>query len=239
MLNKKFLLLAVVFSLLAAGSVYWYLSSLAGGADSEKMVPVVTAAQDIPRNTVIQEQMLIKTEVPEEYVQPGAVSSIKEAEGKLARVKIFQGQQLIDKALIETGDRSASLAYAVPQGRRAVSVAVNEVSALDGQLMPGDRVDVAATLDFSGSGTDITQTSIILQDIEVLAVGRTLEAEARSWAQREGMEKTVTLAVLPEEAQPLILASEKGSIRMLLRSPGDSGKPNLGSLQLNDMLRGK
>jgi pilus assembly protein CpaB len=240
LLNKKLLLLAVVFSLLAAGSVYWYLSSLSSGTERGEMVPVVTAAQDIPKNTVIEEKMLVKTEIPREYAQGGVINNIKDAEGKVAQMKILQGQQVLSKALIQTGDRSAGLAYAVPKGRRAVSVAINEVSGLDGQLMPGDRVDVAATLDFSGSGGgDITQTSIILQDIEVLAVGRVLEAEKQSWAQRGEMEKTVTLAVLPEEAQPLILASERGSIRMLLRSPADSGKPNLGSLQLNDMLRGR
>jgi len=240
LLNKKLLFLAVVFSLLAAGSVYWYLSSLSGGAEELDMVPVVTAAQDIPKNTVIEEEMLVKTDIPREYAQGGAINNIKDAEGKVAQVKILQGQQVLSKALIQTGDRNAGLAYAVPKGRRAVSVAIHEVPGLDGQLMPGDRVDVAATLDFSGSGGGhITQTSIILQDIEVLAVGRVLEAENQSWAQRGEMEKTVTLAVLPEEAQPLILASERGSIRMLLRSPADSGKPNLGSLQLNDMLRGR
>lgn len=240
MLNKKLVVLAVILSLLAAGSVYWYLSGVSNRMDTTDKVPAVVAAVDIPSNTLIEEDMLLKTQLPRQYSQAGGVAEIQEAVGKVADSKIYSGQQVLSQALIAKGDEKAGLAYTVPPGRRAVSVAVDEVSGLDGQLMPGDRVDVAATLDFKGSGdSDITQTSIILQDIQVLAVGRVLDAEAQSWAEREGMEKTVTLAVLPQEAQPLILASERGSVRMLLRSPGDSKKSNLGSLQLNDMLRGR
>lgn len=240
MLNKKLLALAILLSLLAAGSVFWYLNSLTNKTVSLNMVSIVTAAVDIPKNTVIKAEMLTQSELPQEYSPANGITEIKDAVGKIAATKVFRNQQLLKGALIEKGDKTAGLAYTVPAGKRAVTVAVDEVSGLDGQILPGDRVDVAATLNFDGpQSTQITQTSLILQNITVLAVGRTLETEAQSWLQRNGMEKTVTLAVTPKDAQPLILASERGTIRMLLRSPVDHEISNLGGLRGSDLLQGR
>lgn len=241
MLNKKLVVLALILSLSAAGSVYWYLTTIGSRMDTSEKVAAVVAAVDIPKNTVIKEEMLTETELPKAYSQAGGVTQIEEVVGNVANTKIFRGQQVLSKAFIESGDKKAGLAYTVPIGRRAVSVPVNEVSGLDGQLLPGDRVDVAATLDFevTGGSAEINQTSIILQNIQVLAVGRVLEAEAQNWIQREGLEKTVTLAVTPQEAQPLIMASEKGTIRMLLRSPADDEILKVPALRGTDMLQGR
>lgn len=240
MVNKKLLALAIFFSLLAAGSVFWYLNNVTNKTVSLEKVSVVTAAVDIPKNAVIEAEMLTTTELPQEYSQADGVTEIEEAVGKIAATKIFRNQQLLNRALIEKGDKSAGLAYTVPMGQRAVTVAVDEVSGLDGQILPGDWVDVAATLDFEGpQNTQITQTSLILQNIHVLSVGRTLDAEAQSWIERKETEKTVTLAVTPSEAQPLILASERGTIRLLLRSPGDQETLNLGGLRGSDLLHGR
>lgn len=239
LLSKKMVALAIILSILAAGSVYWYLSDVTQRVDTTEYAAVLVAARDIGKNTVISEDMLEETAIPKEYVQPGAVSDMEDAVDKVALSKIYQGQQVLGKALIARGSSSEGLAYTIPVGKRAVSVAVDEVSGIDGMIMPGDRVDVAATMDFSVGETDVSQTSIIVQDIQVLAVGRQLDAEGRSWMEREGTEKTVTLAVTPNEAQPLILASERGSIRIMLRPPADTSKPNLGAFQSTDMLRGR
>ena len=239
MLNKKLVALAVIFSLLAAGSVYLYLRDVASKEDTAQYVTVLSAAQDIGRNTVITEVMLEEAAIPEQYVQAGALTKMEDAVGKVALAKIFRGQQVLGAALIDSGSSAEGLAYTIPSGKRAVSVAVDEVSALDGMMMPGDKVDVAVTMDFNVGGNGVSQTSIIIQNIQVLAVGRKLEGEGESWLEREGMEKTVTLAVTPAQAQSLILASERGSIRMLLRTPSDSGTFNPGALQTTDLLRGR
>lgn len=236
MLNKKLLALAVTLSLLAAGSVYWYLSTMVNRMDTSDTVSAVVAAVDIPRNTVIQEEMLTKTELPRQYFQAGGVTATEEAVGKVSNTKIFGGQQLLSQALITSGDKSAGLTHTVPKGKRAVTIAIDQVSGLDGQLMPGDRVDVAATMGLAGAQGG-TQVSIILQNIQVLAIGRALEADAQTWAQREATETTATLAVTPQEAESLIMAADRGAIRMLLRSPADENEEQVPSLHLNDMLQ--
>jgi len=235
--NKKWVVLAIILSLLAGGSVYWYLNRLTNQRETTvEMVSVVVAVADISKSTIIQEDMLTTTEVPKDLVQAGSLSEVSEAVGSIAGTKIFEGQQVLSKALVRQGDRGSGLSYTVPPGKRAVTVAVTQVSGLDGQLMPGDRVDVAAVLDFDGG---ITQTSIVLQNIEILSVGRILDADAKTWAQREQTEGTITLAVTPQEAQTLVYASERGTIRMLLRSPTDTGTSAVGALRGSDLLQGR
>lgn len=241
MLNKKLLGLAIILSLLAAGSAYWFLSTTASKMFSKDSVSVVTAAVDIPRNTVVKEEMLSKTQISKTYAQAGAIKEAEEAVGKVTNAKIFRGQQVLTKALTGPGDKDAGLALTIPKGKRAVTVAVNEVSGLNGLLMPGDRVDVAATLDFKGTdgGGEINQTSIILQNVQVLAVGKALDADAQTWAEKQDTETTATLAVTPKEAQPLIMASEKGTIRLLLRYPADEDVLTVPALRGTDMLQGR
>jgi pilus assembly protein CpaB len=66
-----------------------------------------------------------------------------------------------------------------------------------------------------------TTTMLLLQDIEILSVGTKVAAN------NSGGINTLTLAVTPEQAQPLILAGEKGVIRLLLRSPVDESQYSL------------
>jgi len=235
-INRKIVILAVLLSLLTAASVYLYLNNLKKELDDTVYKTVFVAAVDIPKNTIIKREMLRQAEIPQEYAHPRAITEAREAVGKISTAQIYSGQQVLADTLVEAGERNKGLAYAVPKGRRAVSVAVNEVSGISGLIMPGDRVDVIATLDIKEGQSDITQTSFILQDIRVLAVGKKLDAEAENWINREELEKTVTLAVTPKEAQPLVLASERGSIRLLLRSPVDHGKANLTEMRLSDFI---
>ena len=234
MVNKKLIFLAVFLSLAAAGSVFWYLSSLTNEMDTTVYANTVAAVVDIPKNTVVTGDMVKEVKVPQEYVHPEAVTKVSEAVGRISTGRIYAGEYVISRSLVEQGQTNQGLAYAIPKGKRAVSIAINEVSGVTGLVMPGDKVDIVVTLDLSG----VTQTGYILQGIPVLAVGRKLDAQAETWAKREGMESTFTLAVTPKEAQPLVLASERGSIRLLLRPPVDDSKANLMDLRLNDLLRG-
>jgi pilus assembly protein CpaB len=49
-------------------------------------------------------------------------------------------------------------------------------------------------------------------------------------------DKTITLAVGAEQSLPLVLAAERGSVRMLLRSPVDKDKSGIGPYKLQDLL---
>jgi Flp pilus assembly protein CpaB len=119
----------------------------------------------------------------------------------------------------------------------------------------------------SGNGFDYKQyvTTYVVQDVEVLAVSQAdapdqlgtdtqnqpptptpnpsataTRADATTTAVARPDAKSVTLAVTPEQAQRLFLASqtvknESGSLRLSLRAPGDTTTTNVGPAQLGNI----
>lgn len=231
MKNRLILLLAVIFALVAALGTYKYLENLKETyRESGNFAKVAVAATHIPAKTPITEQMLKFVDMPAKYILPGSVVSARDAVGKLARSDIFPGEQILRNKLIDKNDPAGGLPAKITPGQRAVTIAVDQVSALAGMVTPGDRVDVAVTLDTEGGPV----TSTILYNVPVLAVNKTTGPGSTG---KKSSPETATLMVSPAQAQQLILASETGSVRLLLRSPEDDRTAGLPSTRLKELIR--
>ncbi|MEK6705924.1 MAG: Flp pilus assembly protein CpaB, partial [Bdellovibrionota bacterium] len=143
------------------------------------------------------------------------------------------------------------LAPQVAPGKRAVAVPVNEVSGVAKLVKPGDRVDLIAVLDLGGS-KDAKISKTILQDVVVLAVGRSvtnnvpriIEADpfggnprVKSLAE-DFTFASVTLEVEPVQAQllALVMANGENALTLSLRNNDDSDRVNIGSTTFNEVL---
>lgn len=118
----------------------------------------------------------------------------------------------------------------IPQGMKAISIEVNEVSAVSFFVQPGDRVDVLATFIGSPAAAAVGQSSLqvvemstrpVVQAVEVLAVG---ENYNRSVRQRTEPYSSVTLLVTMEEAAKLIFARDffRAQMSLALRGENDT-----------------
>ena len=103
----------------------------------------------------------------------------------------------------------------IEPGMRAVSVQVNEISGVSGFIQPGTRVDVLFTRTFSNGDA---ATTTILQNIKVVAYGRQLDASAKLDSRDTTRPTVATLLVTQEEAQKVVLAQQRGRIRLVLRN---------------------
>ena len=83
--------------------------------------------------------------------------------------------------------------------------------------MPGDKVDVIATLNRYG-GSDQSVSKTILQKIDVLAAGEKTQQKSDKIITVQ----SVTLLVDPAGAQTLALATQEGKITLVLRNPNDT-----------------
>jgi len=92
----------------------------------------------------------------------------------------------------------------------------NEIVGVAGFLYPGSHVDVQATIQLPGGGGSLTQT--VLQDVEVLTAGQTIEPDPQGKPQQVDV---VTLLVSPEDSQRLQLAGTQGTIQFVLRNGTD------------------
>jgi pilus assembly protein CpaB len=248
MRSRAALLVAVGLGILAMIMMFRYVR----GRESEllqltELKDVVVAAQDMGANQVIEEQQVVRKQVPATYLQPKALSDPRAVVGRVTAVPLAQGAQILGTSLQEPGE--TPLAYDVPRGQRAVSILVNEVTAVGGLVRPGNFVDIFGTFKFGRpTGTtptgqiqyadQRTETRMLAQNVKVVAVGREHRGERiplpppgqedpqaeEVRRRRERPAETVTLLADPRQAQELVLAQELGgTLTLALRSPQDAG----------------
>jgi pilus assembly protein CpaB len=85
-------------------------------------------------------------------------------------------------------------------------------------VRPNDHVDVVGS--FRDSQTQQLKSVTLLQNVVVLATGR-VNANSIYVPDEDRRYTSVTLLVLPEEAEILTLAQETGTLTLLLRNPDD------------------
>ena len=147
--------------------------------------------------------------------------------GAVVRRAVFEGTPLTWSSIVRPG-QYGFLAAALKPNHRAVTIMVNRATGQAGLIYPGDRVDVILTVKVSEGNSSKTNTftGTILEDIRVVAVNRQVESSAGSQGQasrpasRSGA-GTVTLEVLPAEAERLVLATSRGDISLAMRSLTD------------------
>lgn len=210
--NKIIIIIALILAAAAAGVSFMYISGAFGS--SGKMVPVVTAAQDIPMNTTVTKEMLVVKNIPENYAHPEGYRAVEQAVGKTSKVQILKDEQILPNIVAAKDKPGNRFSYNISDKQRAITVAVDEVSGVGGFLVVGDRVDILLTRETAGT----TYSSTMMQYKEVLATGNmTVPTE-------DGKQKivpTITLSLSPAEAQQLMLAENTGEVKFVLRPPVD------------------
>lgn len=216
----KMLAIAMVLGLITAVLVYLYVGRMTQVQPAQhkpQLAEVVVARQELPPRTVITPDMLKLERVPVELIHKDAAISLDQVNGRIVKSPIMAGEQVLTTRLVPAGQKP-SMAFAIPPGRRAVTVAVNEVVGVAGFVQAGDRVDVLSNLEDS-EGNNVSV--IVLQNVPVLAIDQIMESELDA---KPKVVTTVTLAVTLREAQRLALAESQGSLRLALRPAGALAK---------------
>ncbi|MFA5411592.1 MAG: Flp pilus assembly protein CpaB [Candidatus Omnitrophota bacterium] len=192
---------------------------------------VLVAKRDIPRGAVIEPDTLEAKIVPNQFVQPGAVTSLDRVSGMTTIAPIARDEQIILSKL--TFQRASDLAGVTPAGKRAITISVDNVASLAGMLRAGDYVDVVTVVPVpmqTADGKPAAQitTFSLFQNIRVLAVGQQVAESAKEETRyrREPEKETtplITLALSPQEANIVAFIQEQqGRFRLVLRSPTDA-----------------
>jgi pilus assembly protein CpaB len=92
-------------------------------------------------------------------------------------------------------------------------------------------VDVLVTFTPSGGNQPMTKT--VLQNVQVLTAGQTIEPDPQG---RPHSVNVVTLLVDPEDSQRLQLASSQGNIQFVLRSGADQKQAELMPTRLDQLF---
>ena len=130
-----------------------------------------------------------------------------------------RGEPVLRSKITGPGQR-ASLASLLDEGKRAVTVSVDDVRGVAGFVLPGDFVDIVVIAD-DGSPKRQSYSDILLEHVKVLAIYQV----ASEGEGQPTVAKAVTVEVTKEQAQKILLATSIGKLSLILARPVES-KPD-------------
>ncbi|MFC1546830.1 Flp pilus assembly protein CpaB [bacterium] len=232
---KKPILFAVVLGSLTALLVFAYITSVEKKyRKGSENVQVFVAKKYIDQGLILDKDILEKKLVPKEYIQPKAVQSLEDIINKAGNpmfmtiAPIEEGEQIVTTKLVMLGIQTG-ISSITPSKMRALTL--TNIDSSVKMIKPGNRVDVLAILEYEDAGKGKQEVIVTLfQNVLVLAVGNKILGDTSAPKIRLGdkvsmpglgEELSISIAVTPEQAEEIILASNKGLIKFVLRSLGD------------------
>ena len=225
---RQVLLLAGISAGIMFASIYIFLNEYTTkemdkieervGEEKQQLTKVVVAKTDISPRIRIRENMIEEKEIPTSDVQSDAVTNKAEIIDKTAKITILTGDVITNRKLYKNTDQQG-LVGTIPPDCRAISIPVNDVTAVAGFAKPGDYVDLLLV---ENDGTSAT-TNIILQNVLLLSINQSMD---RNEITKEGESNAnvaianpsiVTVALRPNEALKLVSATKLGDIYLMLR----------------------
>jgi pilus assembly protein CpaB len=196
---------------------------------------VVVAVADLELGSRIHAQAIRLADWPSGSVPPGAFSDLAELEGRVARTALTRGEPILESKLAPVGTRGG-LSAVVSEGKRAMTVRVNDVVGVAGFALPGNYVDIMVHTDHAHATRGdraLAISKIVLERILVLAVAQ----EASRDETKPRVVNAVTLEVTPEQAEKLDLARSVGSLSLVLRNQIDGSRLRTAGARKSDLLQ--
>ncbi|MBV9744792.1 MAG: Flp pilus assembly protein CpaB [Acidobacteriia bacterium] len=220
--RRKVLLLFAVAWLSAAG-LTWFLYAATKAPRVEKTVAIVAAAHDLAAGTRLLPGDLKIVRVPQNDVPKMAILDRKQALEHPLLFPMSANEPLTTAKIAGAG--AEGLPAMIEIGKRAISVPITDTSGVSGLIQPRAHVDVLFTR--PGPVAEAA-TATILEDVVVLAIGRTTETTSASTSPASAAQaatrpaaQSATLLVTPEQSRTLELAKNQGKISLALRNPLD------------------
>jgi pilus assembly protein CpaB len=231
---QRILLALGLAAVVAGGSTSLLYKKLKVATPQRQVIKVVAAAEDLPVGVTLAANNLVMLDWPADVPINEAFNKNDDVVGRPLIFSVGAKQPILKRDLGVQGS-GIGLASKIPPGMRATAVRSNEIVGVAGFLYPGSRVDVLATYTnlpgANAAGGALTQT--VLQDVEVLTAGQTIEPDPQGKPQTVNV---VTVLLTPEDSQKLLLASQQGTIQFVLRSGVDQAKVQIASVRMGQLV---
>ncbi len=176
---------------------------------------LVVAKEDLPLGSEIQREDLLIRDYPTQAYPQGAFADIEDVIDRSVLSPILANEPILSARVTEKG-AGVGLAPLIPEGKRAVAIAINQVSGVSGYINPGSEVDILLTGQPKGSDERLTAT--VLENVTVLSTGTRLEMDPDGKPQNVPV---INMLLTPEDAELMTLATGVGRIHLVLRNPMD------------------
>jgi pilus assembly protein CpaB len=219
MKNKRALVvmaIAILFGLTAVIlASRWLLLQPAASAGH-----IAVAATDINLGQRLTPEMVKLAEWPADSMPKGAFTDPAKLAGRVLKSSVLAGEPVSEAKLAPAGTLGG-LSALITEGKRAITVRVNDVIGVAGFTLPGNYVDIiVSTAKDPTPETNAREqniSKIVLERILVLAVAQEVNRDET----KPRVVNAVTLEVTPEQAEKLDLARSVGTLSLALRNQVD------------------
>lgn len=197
---------------------------------------VVVAAKDLDLGTRLAPELLKTVDWPTASLPEGAIQDPKTLDTRVIKTSLLRGEPVMESKLAPLGAKGG-LSAVIGEGKRAITVRVNDVIGVAGFALPGNYVDIIVNTEDETVKTEAmnkTVSKIVLEQILVLAVAQ----EASRDETKPRVVNAVTLEVTPEQAEKLDLARSVGSLSLVLRNQVDTSPVDTTGATKQNLLKG-
>jgi len=204
---------SVALAAIGTGLLVFYVRGAEDRAlKGEKTVSLLVVSDSIAKGTKAEDiaGKVRSEKVPVKVAAGGAVGSLSSLAGKVATVDLLPGEQLVSGRFSTSG----SVATSIAPGMLQVTVSLDMVRAMGGEVREGDTVGVLASFD------DPQTTHLVLHKVAVTAVrnqtGAVVTTNPQGAVSPSGL--FVTLALDAPSVEKVVFAAEHGRL-WLSREP--------------------
>ena len=224
------------------------------GKERVPEVAVVVPMSDVGIGTIVTQRAFAARSIPQDLVYQDTI--------KASDFEFFNGQKLaraVQKGRpLRISDLLApqvhDVAAVVPAGKRAVTIAIDNLNSIAQTVRPGNFLDIflvnrAPRLDEKMPDEGLDQAMLFMQSMEVLAVGQDFNDPRLHPDLKQNMARpgdlpnsdarnydTVTLLVTPAQAAKLIIGQKMGAYRVALRGRDDDNTLDMAVLKSSDFI---
>ncbi len=211
---KSLILLTVALGcgMVAAVAVSKTLMERDSGKSEEATVEILVATAEIKNASKLTVEKVKLDKWPRSRLPVGAITNIKDIEGKYASQNIFPGEALIAQKLNNSNDSAGTN---LPAGFTLFDVPYD-----NNYIKPGDWVDISGTFIPPGSKNKSPDVKTVLRSVQVWGINGNPDRNA----ENKGAKGTLfNLLIKQGQYQALLLASTMGKLDLNIRPLDEDG----------------
>lgn len=236
--RKLLLVVAAVVAVLGVALVFVYAKGAdARAAEKFDTVEVLVATKKVNPgesfDDALQRGKFELADVAQSQVLDGADNESDQFEGTVALTTIYPNEQLVPVKFGGADQVEAATTLPIPEGKIAISIAVEDAGRVGYFVRPGAEVAVISTLiDRTTQSPIVTRT--LLDRVTVLAAGDTSAIadtssdEQDSGTGDDGIKQLLTIAVTQVQAEKVRFAEKAGELSAALLNDGSDVKTDDG-----------
>src|SRR6266700_4163508 len=222
-------MVAFLMAAILATALTWMVFKRLRAGQQRPVIQIVAAVNDLPAGVALTDKDVALVDWPSDMALPGSYTKKEEVLGHPLIHSLGAKEPILKRDLGLEGS-GIGLSTKIPPGMRATAIKSNEIVGVAGFLYPGSHVDVLCTINMPNAG-NLTQT--VLQDVEVLTAGQTIEPDPQGKPQQVDV---VTLLLTPEDSQKIQLATSQGAIQFVLRNGTDTKTAEMHPARLDQLV---